>query len=150
MLISEITGSGLHYPVPHNNKTMSCLFLSLPTYLLNIMVSTTQTLSQIKSEEFIGHIQKHFITTSPLTYVTNGIRDLVKCCIKRWVPFDPATCCLVDYNLLGHPIDSVHCQCILTVRHILMECNHFGQAREDIFGRRDVLELFRFRPTLIL
>ena len=30
------------------------------------MVSITQTLSQIKSQEFIGHIQKHFIT-SPLT-----------------------------------------------------------------------------------
>ena len=34
---------------------MSCLFLSLPTYLLNMMVSTTQTLSQINSQEFIGH-----------------------------------------------------------------------------------------------
>ena len=42
---------------------MSCLHLSPPTYLLNTVVSTTQTLSQIKSQECIGHIQKHFITT---------------------------------------------------------------------------------------
>ena len=43
-----------------------------------------------------------------------------------------------------------HCQCILTVRHILVECNHFAQERKDIFGRRDVMESFRFHPTLIL
>ena len=40
-----------------------------------------------------------------------------------------------------------HCQCILTVRHILVECNHFAQERKDIFGRRDVVESFRFHPT---
>ena len=37
---------------------MSCLFLSLTTYLSNIMVCTTQTLSQIKSQEITGHIKK--------------------------------------------------------------------------------------------
>ena len=37
---SEITGSVLDYPTPHK-----CLFLSPPAYLLNIMVSTTQTQS---------------------------------------------------------------------------------------------------------
>ena len=42
------------------------------------------------------------------------------------------------------------CQCILTVRHILVECNHFAQERKDIFGRRDVVESFRFHPTLIV
>ena len=26
-----------------------------------------------------------------------------------------------------------HCQCILTVRHILVECNHFARERKDIF-----------------
>ena len=41
-----------------------------------------------------------------------------------------------------------HCQCVLTVRHILVECNHFAQERKDIFGRRDVVESFRFHPTL--
>ena len=49
------------------------------------MVSTTQTLifylSQTKSEEFIGHIQKHFITVPHI----NDIEDFVKCCIKRWL-----------------------------------------------------------------
>ena len=43
-----------------------------------------------------------------------------------------------------------HCQCILTVRHILVECNHFARERKDIFGRRDVVESFRFHPTLIV
>ena len=43
-----------------------------------------------------------------------------------------------------------HCQCILTVRHILVECNHFARERKDIFGRRDVMESFRFHPTLIV
>ena len=42
-----------------------------------------------------------------------------------------------------------HCQCILTVRHILVECNHFARERKDIFGR-DVVESFRFHPTLIV
>ena len=41
-----------------------------------------------------------------------------------------------------------HCQCILTVRHILVECNHFARERKYIFGRRDVVESFRFHPTL--
>ena len=43
-----------------------------------------------------------------------------------------------------------HCQCILTVRHILVECNHFAQERKDIFGRRDVVESFRFHPIIVL
>ena len=43
-----------------------------------------------------------------------------------------------------------HCQCILTVRHILVECNHFARERKDIFGRRDVVESFRCHPTLIV
>ena len=42
------------------------------------------------------------------------------------------------------------CQCILTVRHILVECNHFAQERKDIFGRRDVVESFKYHPTLIV
>ena len=33
---------------------------------------------------------------------------------------------------------------------ILVECNHFAQERKDIFGRRDVVESFRFHPTLIV
>ena len=53
-----------------------------------MMVSTTQTLPQFKSAEFIGYIKQLFMTTSPLTYVTNGIQDFVKCCIKRWVHND--------------------------------------------------------------
>ena len=42
-----------------------------------------------------------------------------------------------------------HCQCILTVRHILVECNHLAQTRNDIFGRCGVVESFQFHPELI-
>ena len=37
-----------------------------------------------------------------------------------------------------------------SVRHILVECNHFARERKDIFGRRDVVESFRCHPTLIV
>ena len=40
-------------------------------------------------------------------------------------------------------------QCVLTVPHILVECNHSAEKRKDIFGGRDVVESFRFHPTLI-
>ena len=43
-----------------------------------------------------------------------------------------------------------HCQCILTVRNILVECNHFDQQRTDIFSGRDVVESLRFHLTLIV
>ena len=45
---------------------------------MNIVVSTTRTLPQIKPQEVIGHIKQHFMTTGPLT-------DFVKYCIKSWV-----------------------------------------------------------------
>ena len=48
------------------------------------------------------------------------------------------------------PPQCEHCQCILTVRHILVECNNFGLEKKYIFGTRDVVESFRFHPTLIL
>ena len=41
-----------------------------------------------------------------------------------------------------------HCRCVRTVRHILVECNHFAETRENIFGGTNVLKTFRFRPTL--
>ena len=53
---------------------MLIFFLSIPTYLSNNMVSTTQALTQMKSQRFIFHKQNHFMTTDPLTYVTNGIQ----------------------------------------------------------------------------
>ena len=50
LLISEITGSVIDYPVPHQKKKMSWSLLTLPTYLLSIMVSiyyTNTTSNQI-------------------------------------------------------------------------------------------------------
>ena len=43
-----------------------------------------------------------------------------------------------------------HCQCILTVPHILVACTHFAQERMDIFSRRDVVESFSVHFTLVL
>ena len=46
-------------------------------------ISSIQTLSQIKSQEFIGNIKQHFMTTSHVTYVTSGIKEFVKCYIYQ-------------------------------------------------------------------
>ena len=48
------------------------------------------------------------------------------------------------------PPQCEHCQCILMVRHILVECNHLAQTRNDIFGRCGVVESFQFHPELVL
>ena len=48
------------------------------------------------------------------------------------------------------PPQCEQCPFILTICHILVECNHFARERKNIFGRRDVVESFRFHPTLIL
>ena len=68
-----------------NHKTNVMLNVSLTTYLLKIMASTTKTLSQIKCKENIGHIKQNFMIIIHLTYVTNGIEVFIKCCIKGWV-----------------------------------------------------------------
>ena len=66
---------------------LSCLFLRLHNYLSNIMVSTIQTLPQIKSPKFISQIKQHLMT-SLLTSITNGIQEFVKCCLKSWMPLN--------------------------------------------------------------
>ena len=48
------------------------------------------------------------------------------------------------------PPQCEHCHCILTVRHILVECNHLTKTRNDIFGRCGVGESFQFHPELLL
>ena len=48
------------------------------------------------------------------------------------------------------PPQCEHCQCTLTVRHILMECDHRKPTRKDIFGNTNILECFQFHPELIL
>ena len=57
--ISEVTGIVCEYPVPYNKK---------------INVSSTQTLTKIKLQKFIGQIKQHLMRASPITYVTNGIQ----------------------------------------------------------------------------
>ena len=53
-----------------------------------------------------------------------------------------------SYILKDPSPECEHCQCILTVRHILVEYNHFTEI--IFFGGRDVVESYRFHPTLIL
>ena len=83
LLISEITGRILAYPVPPQKS--HAYFDPFPPIF---GTSTTPTLPQITSQEFINHIKQYFMTTSPLTYVNNGIQEFVKCCIKIWVYLD--------------------------------------------------------------
>ena len=40
------------------------------------------------------------------------------------------------------PPQCEHCQCILTVQHMLVECNHFAGEKKDLFGKRNVMLLF--------
>ena len=40
--------------------TKNVMLIFITTYLLNIMVSTTQTLGKLKSQEFVGHIKQHY------------------------------------------------------------------------------------------
>ena len=56
-----------------------------------------------------------------------------------------------EYILKKDPqLQGNHCLCILTVCYILVEYNHFAQARKYIFGRRDVVESYKFHLTIIL
>ena len=90
--------------------TKYIIFIFITSQLF--LVSTTQTINQTKSQESIGHKQKHFIT-SPFEFVTNGIQDFVKCCIKSSVhlDLDLTTCCLVDYIRKTMNYDTEICCC---------------------------------------
>ena len=80
---------------------------------------------------------------SRVLFVRHFVGDVVIFTISRIV-------CTLFYLFIYYIYVCEHCLCILTVRHILVECNHFAQERKDIFGRRDVVESFRFHPTLIV
>ena len=70
----------------------------------------------------------------------------------RWCRKDEVVLCRarIGYTYTTHsyilkkdtPPQCEHCQCILTVRHILVECNHLAQTRNDrpIFVRCGVAE----------
>ena len=62
----------------------------------------------------------------------------------RWCRKDEVVLCraCIGHTHLTHSyiLKCEHCQCIVTVRHILVECNHFARERKDIFGRRDAVE----------
>ena len=60
-------------------------FYHLTPYLLNILVSTSQTLAHIESQGLFGPItsQQIMTTSRPLMYVISDIEEFVKCGIKR-------------------------------------------------------------------
>ena len=47
------------------------------------------------------------------------------------------------------PPQCEQCQCIRTVRHILVECNHLARTRNDIFGGCGVVESVQFHPEIM-
>ena len=58
------------------------------------------------------------------------------------------TCITHSYTIKKYPPPQCeHCQCILTVRHILVECNRLAQTRN---GRCGVVESLQFHPELVL
>ena len=105
LLISEITASVLDYRVlgggggggrkkkkrrkKEEKKEEKCHAHSFKCH--GIYYPKTDS-NQITSQEFIGHMAQHFMTTIPVTRASNGIHEFVKCCIQRWVtsPFDTA------------------------------------------------------------
>ena len=63
---------------------------------------------------------------------------------------DPDTHLTPSLNLEKRSFISVS-EHILEVHHILVACNLLAKKkRKYIFGRRDVVEAFRFHPTLVL
>ena len=59
--------------------------------------------------------------------------------------------CIVHMDPFIHfedpPLQCEHRQCILTVRHILVDGSYFAQTRNEAFGERDVVESFGFHHT---
>ena len=84
----------------------------------------------------------------------------VKPVLGDWCRKDKVVLCRarIGHTYLTHsyilkkdpPPQCEHYQCILTVRYILVECNHLARTRNDIFGRCCVLESFKFSPEFIL
>ena len=57
------------------------------------------------------------------------------------------TLCLTDSSILAveRSPQYEHCQCVLTVHHILVRCPHHLQpVRGDVFGNKGIMELFQF------
>ena len=79
MLISDIKGSVLYYPIPHKKKKKKKerknkkknVMLIFMTPLLFFQINTGST-------SITGHIKQHFITTRLVTYVTNGCQIFVR------------------------------------------------------------------------
>ena len=59
---------------------------------------------------------------------------------------------LTDTFILAgdHAPQCEHCQCILTVCHILVRSPHLKLVRDGVFGNEGVMETFRFHPQLII
>ena len=82
LLISEITGS-THF----RTKNVMLIFTTSYLSFKYLGIYYTNTISNQTTDNYRPH-KPNFMTTRPLTYVTNGIQGFEKCCIKRWVHFD--------------------------------------------------------------
>ena len=100
LVISEITGSVHDFPGPHKTQKQKLpwLFWSLLTCFSN-MISSTQTLTQIKSQEFIRHIKQHYMTDMSTMTFKILWNVVLKLDALRPSTFDLSRCYLVHHNL---------------------------------------------------
>ena len=77
-------------PTQYRTKQCQAYFLSLTTYLSNIIISSTQTRAQRKSQEIINH-KKHTQKTNKQKQTTNKQK-------KNTHPKPPKTTTLYDIN----------------------------------------------------
>ena len=116
------------YPVLILNSILTCIFFPLVKMIGEVRSRSSFMLSS-RSWEIGSH---------PIGAVQEGWCSLVSCPHRSYTsdPFlrkDPPPQCEL-------------CQCILTIRHILVECNHFVEKRKDIFGKRNVMNHLDFIP----
>ena len=88
------------------------------------------------------------------TFVTPVVKHWLEIEIVQWVHHHT-----LPYNLKINCVENItiellpqceHCQCILTIRHILVESNHLAQTKMEELGRRNVVESFEFHLKLVL
>ena len=123
----------LYLPTQFRNKQKQSSF---PTYLFNIMVSTTQTLAQIKPRDFIDHIKQHFMT-SPLTYVTNGIQEFIKMLYQKMGAPRPSTRQRAIFGRL-RPVVPIHAVSCFNPEHDMRLNKHRGVIPSETINNKTI------------
>ena len=121
----EWEGSVLDYPVPHNtyisnimvsntcsNQTTGNYYRQWQSISLfaeakiSHWLKTCVVINITKCQKYLyRQIKQLFMTTCPITHVTDGIEDFVKYCIKCWVHFGLQADKMLfdDQDLVGSP-----------------------------------------------